>query len=603
MEGDESYRRTSFDGSKRLREDNRRLREDNQRLLQAVHQNASSSSAEATGPTLAVYNTANAELERKNEMLSKQAELLMHELDEAHNAVRHRDQCMENYVMQANEYERTVARLMADKQATEEALKQHQAKVLDQKQTIEKLSSEVDEAKSATRILQDRTEAKSSQLKELEEECSSLMKRLESESNRNNDLQTMLEAKSEETNAARLRLEKSEKSLQIAKSESAERLEAIVELKHCLSQAKQGEETAKKEMEKCREELNVALLSYDKVEMVCRTLKDQVEALTQDRLKDAKSIEEMVQAVESLKDQHAAEISKQQEHIDELTVTNANTFSLNERILREKNDLEKQHLRQQRAHKEERCRVKTTVQSLTDRISQSESNLDEQNKENKILNQSQSDMAHKIQSLQEELNAERSTLLQERKRADAIGKELKTFKHDCEVQASKHERQINQLKKDVEISGHQQRCSVTDREAEIVSFQQRLEEEVSKYQQLIQTKNELYQEQEAKLSEERDICHRLLERNREVNESLNVLSEQNMSLGQMMEEQTGKMESLGLAMEEAQGRLIDADADLIRAVKDKEKSIEREKEVRRDLRKVQAELDHVRKFGQDNVCR
>ena len=92
MEGDESYRRTSFDGSKRLREDNRRLREDNQRLLQAVHQNASSSSssAEATGPTLAVYNTANAELERKNEMLSKQAELLMHELDEAHNAVRHR---------------------------------------------------------------------------------------------------------------------------------------------------------------------------------------------------------------------------------------------------------------------------------------------------------------------------------------------------------------------------------------------------------------------------------------------------------------------------------------------------------------------------------
>ena len=54
----------------------------------------------------------------------------MHELDEAHNALRHRDQCLENYAMQSTEYEKTVARLMADNQATEEALKRHQAKVL-----------------------------------------------------------------------------------------------------------------------------------------------------------------------------------------------------------------------------------------------------------------------------------------------------------------------------------------------------------------------------------------------------------------------------------------------------------------------------------------
>lgn len=534
-------------------------------------------------------------------MLSKQADLLMHELDEAHNAIRHRDQCLENYSLQATEYERTVARLMADEQAAEEAIKQHQEKILEQKNTIEKLSSEVDHANSATKMLKAGMEENSLQIKELEEERSSLQKSLESESNRTSDLLTMLEAKSKEVNTIQSNLEEMYKSLQAAKAESAERLKVIVELKQSLSQAKQSEETAKENAKKCREEVDAALASYDKVEMVCKLLKDQVESLAQERSTDAKSIEEMAQVVESIKNKHATEISKQREYIDELIVANANTSSLNERILRERDDIEKQNLRHQRAHEEERSRVKTTVQTLTDRMIQSESKLDEQNKENKVLSQSQSDMVQRIESLKEELEAERSTLLQKCKRADAISKELRSLKHDNEEQASKYERQISQLSKDMEISGHQQRCGDADREAQIVSLQQRLGEEASKFQQLIQTKNKLYQEQEVKLTEEREICHKLLERNREVNENLNVLSGKNMNLSQIVEEQNDKMESLGLALEEF--RLTNVEADLVRAVADRDERIEREKEARKDLRKVQAELDHIRKFGQDNGCR
>ena len=602
MEGDESYRWTSFDGNKQLREDNRRLREDNQRLLRAV-QDASSSSAVAPPPAPPLAVNTNAEMQRKNEMLSKQADLLMRELDEAHNAVRHRDQCLENYSMQATEYERTVARLMADKQAAEEALKQHQEKILEQKDAIEKLSSEVNHANSETRMLKARMEENSLQIKELEEEQSSLQKRLESESNKNSDLQAMLEGNSKEVNTAQSNLEETDKSLQAAKAESAERLKAMVDLQQRLSQAKQSEEMAEKEAKKCREEVDAALASYDKVEMVCKLLKDQVESLAQERSTDVKSIEEMAQVVESLKDQHATEISKHRVYIDELIAANANTSSLNERILRDKKDIEKQNLRQQRTHEEERSRVKTTVQTLTDRILQSESKLDEQNKENKVLTQSQSDMAQRIESLKEELEAERSTLLQECQRAHAISKELRSLNQDYEEQASKYERQISQLNKDVEISGHQQRCGDADREEKIVSLQQRLEEEASKFQQLIQTKNKLFQEQEAKLTEEREICHKLLERNREVNENLNVLSGRNMDLGQIVEEQNDKMESLGLTLEDAQSRLTNVEADLVRAVADRDERIEREKEVRKDLRKVQAELDHIQKFGQDNGCR
>ena len=206
MEGDESYRWTSFDGNKQLREDNRRLREDNQRLLRAV-QDASSSSAVAPPPAPPLAVNTNAEMQRKNEMLSKQADLLIRELDEAHNAVRHRDQCLENYSMQATEYERTVARLMADKQAAEEALKQHQEKILEQKDAIEKLLSEVNHANSETRMLKARMEENSLQIKELEEEQSCLQKRLESESNKNSDLQAMLEGNSKEVNTAQSNLE------------------------------------------------------------------------------------------------------------------------------------------------------------------------------------------------------------------------------------------------------------------------------------------------------------------------------------------------------------------------------------------------------------
>lgn len=536
-------------------------------------------------------------------MLSKQADLLMHELDEAHNAVRHRDQCLENYSMQATEYERTVARLMADKQSAEEALKQHQEKILEQKDTIEKLSSEVNRAKSETRMLKAGMEENSLQIKELEEERSSLQKRLESESNKNGDLQAMLEGNSKEVNTAQSNLEEKDNTLKAVKVESAERLKAIVDLKQSLSQAKQSEEMAKKEAKKCREEVDAALASHDKVEMVCKLLKDHVESLAQERSTDIKSIEEMARVVESLKDQHATEISKHREYIDELIAANANTSSLNERILREKNDVEKQNLRQQRTYEEERSRVKMTVQTLTDRILQSESKLDEQNKENKVLTQFQSDMAHRFESLKEELEAERSTVLQECQRADAISKELRSLNQDYEEQASKYERQISQLNKDVEIGGHQQRCGNADREEKIVSLQQSLEEEASKFQQLIQTKNKLFQEQEAKLTEEREICHKLLERNREVNENLNVLSGRNMDLGQIVEEQNDKMESLGLTLEDAQSRLTNVEADLVRAVADRDERIEREKEVRKDLRKVQAELDHIQKFGQDNGCR
>ena len=602
MEGDESYRWTSFDGNKQLREDNRLLREDNQRLLRAV-QDASSSSSVAPPPAPPLAVNTNTEMQRKNEMLSKQADLLMHELDKAHNAVRHRDQCLENYSMQATEYERTVARLMADKQAAEEALKQHQEKILEQKDTIEKLSSEVNHANSETRMLKAGMEENSLQIKELEEERSSLKKRLESESNKNSDLQAMLEGNSKEVNTAQSKLEEIDHTLKAVKAESAERLKAMVELQQSLSQAKKNEEMAKKDAKKCREEVDAALASYDKVEMVCKLLKDQVESLAQERSTDIKSIEEMAQVVESLKDQHATEISKHREYIDELIVANANTSSLNERILREKNDIEKQNLRQQRTHEEERSRVKTTIQTLTDRILQSESKLNDQNKKNKVLTESQSDMAQRIECLKEELEAERSTVLQESQRADTISKELRSLNQDYEEQASNYERQISQLNKDVEICGHQQRCGDADREEKIVSLQQRLEEEASKFQQLIQTKNKLFQEQEAKLTEEREICHKLLERNREVNENLNVLSGRNMDLGQIVEEQNDKMESLGLTLEDAQSRLTNVEADLVRAVADRDERIEREKEVRKDLRKAQAELDHIQKFGQDNGCR
>ena len=602
MEGDESYRWTSFDGNKQLREDNRLLREDNQRLLRAV-QDASSSSSVAPPPAPPLAVNTNTEMQRKNEMLSKQADLLMHELDEAHNAVRHRDQCLENYSMQATEYERTVARLMADKQAAEEALKQHQEKILEQKDTIEKLSSEVNHANSETRMLKAGMEENSLQIKELEKERSSLQKRLVSESNKNSDLQAMLEGNSKEVNTAQSNLEEIDKTLKAVKAESAERLKAMVELQQSLSQAKKNEEMAKKDAKKCREEVDAALASYDKVEMVCKLLKDQVESLAQERSTDIKSIEEMAQVVESLKDQHATEISKHREYIDELIVANANTSSLNERILREKNDIEKQNLRQQRTHEEERSRVKMTIQTLTDRILQSESKLNDQNKKNKVLTESQSDMAQRIECLKEELEAERSTVLQESQRADTISKELRSLNQDYEEQASNYERQISQLNKDVEICGHQQRCGDPDREEKIVSLQQRLEEETSKFQQLIQTKNKLFQEQEAKLTEEREICHKLLERNREVNENLNVLSGRNMDLGQIVEEQNDKMESLGLTLEDAQSRLTNVEADLVRAVADRDERIEREKEVRKDLRKAQAELDHIQKFGQDNGCR
>ena len=611
MEGDESFRRTCFDGSKRLREDNRRLRQENQRLLQIIGNASSSSSsssaaaaAAAAAPSLAANANANAELERKNEMLSKQAELLMHELDEAHNAVRHRDQCLESYGMQATEFERTVASLVADKQSAEESFNQHQEKLRHQKNTIEKLSSELKAATLATRTLEADIEAKSLQIKELEEERSFLLNKLESASKRNDDLQAILGAKSEDVNGITFDLDERDKSLQVAKTEAAERATALVELKQCLSQTKQEGEIAKKETKKCRGELDVALASYDKVEMVCNLLKDQVESLTQERLTDAESIREMAQLVESLEVQHAAEILKRQECIDELTVTNANTSSLNERILREKNDLEKKYLRQQRAQEEERSQIKTTIQqSLTDRISLSESKLDKQSKENRIMSQSQSNMAHRIRSLEKELETERHNLLQQRKRADASSKELRSSRHEYEEEASKHERQITKMKKDLEINEHQRRCDNADREAEIMSLHQRLEEEASKYQQLVQTKNKLHRDQEAKLSQEREVCHRLLERNREVNENLNALSAKNMDLSQIVEEQNDKMESLGLALEDAQNKLTGINGDLSRALADQEERIGKEKEMRRELRKVQAELDHLRKFGDDSTER
>ena len=44
----------------------------------------------------------------------------------------------------------------------------------------------------------------------------------------------------------------------------------MVDLQQRLSQAKQSEEMAEKEAKKCREEVDAALASYDKVEMVCK---------------------------------------------------------------------------------------------------------------------------------------------------------------------------------------------------------------------------------------------------------------------------------------------------------------------------------------------
>ena len=63
------------------------------------------------------------------------------------------------------------------------------------------------------------------------------------------------------------------------------------------------------------------------------------------------------------------------------------------------------------------------------------------------------------------------------------------------------------------------------------------------------------------------------------------------------------MESLGLALEDASCRLTNVEADLVRAVADRDEQIEQEKEVRKELRKVQVELDHIQKFGQDYGCR
>lgn len=633
MEGDESFTRAGFGGTatKRLRDDNRQLKasleessqrirsltnqahqllEENERLRHTVangepapasvhpplHVNAGADAASAPA--------SDAELQRKNEMLSKQAELLVHELDEAHNAIRHRDQCLETYGMQTSDLERTIAGLMADRQAAEKSLFEHQEKVNAQKMTIEKLSLNFDGATLTATKLEADSEAKSSQIKETEEERDTLLNKLENVSNRNTDLQAMLEAKNKETDAIRSNFEESNTALQDVRKESTETSEIIAKMEQSLSEANQKEQIARKETEEVKQELDAALMSYDKVEAVCRLLKDQVETLNQERLVDTKSAEDMVQLVTSLKAQHATEISQQQECIDELTVGNANISSSNQRILREKNALEKQHQRQQRAQEEDRAKVKQTIQTLTDRISQSESKLDEQSKENKVLDQSQSGMAQRIQSLKEELEKERCNVLQECERADATNKELRSLQHAYADERAKSERRMAQLTKDLEINRHQQRCGNADRETEIISWHQKREEESSKYQDLIQTKDQLYQDQEAKLSEEREVCHRLLERNREVNHDFNVLSTENMDLSQIREEQSEKLESLALALEETQSKLVDMGGELSRALEDQHEWNAKEKKMRRELREVQAKLEHVKKFGpatDDNV--
>ena len=634
MEGDESFTRASFGGTatKRLRDDNRQLKvaleessqrihsltnqahqllEENERLRHAVangepaptsapapasvhlplHVNADANAASALAPA------SDAELQRKNEMLSKQAELLMHELDEAHNVIRHRDQCLETYGMQTSDLERTIAGLTADRQAAEKSLFEHQEKVHAQKKTIEKLSLDFDGATLTAAKLEADSEAKSSQIKELEEERDTLLNKLENLSSRNADLHAMLEAKNKETDTIRSNFEENNTVLQATRKESAERSETIDKMEQDLSEANQKERIARKETEEVKQELDAALMSYDKVEAVCRLLKDQVETLNQERLVDTKSVEDMAQLVTSLKAQHATEISQQQECIDELTVGNANISSLNQRILREKDALEKQHQRQQRAQEEDRAKVKQTIQTLTDRISQSESKLDEQSKENKVLDQSQSDMAQRIQSLKEELEKERCNVLEQSERVNVTNKELRSLQHAYADERAKSERRMAQLTKDLEINRHQQRCGNADRETEIMSWHQRLEEEASKYQQLIQTKDQLYQDQEAKLSEEREVCHRLLERNREVNHDFNVLSTKNMELSQIREEQSEKLESLALALEETQSKLVDMGGELSRALEDQLEWKAKEKELRRELREVQAELEHVKKFG------
>jgi peptidoglycan hydrolase CwlO-like protein len=81
------------------------------------------------------------------------------------------------------------------------------------------------------------------------------------------------------------------------------------------------------------------------------------------------------------------------------------------------------------------------------------------------------------------------------------------------------------------------------------------------------------------------------------------LSAKNMDLSQIVEEQNDKMESLGLALEDAQNKLTGINGDLSRALADQEERIGKEKEMRRELRKVQAELDHLRKFGDDSTER
>ena len=562
----------------------RQLLSENQRLRDA------NACASITGELLVNSSNNDAAVKSKNELLSKQSELLFGELDEAHNAIRLRDQNVNALSFQVSELESSLARLSADKQIAESNALQRLEENRESQNTIDQLKLEVKKTRS-------RMAAEIDGKKELEEECNSLSSKIAIITDRAQDLQGKLSVTSKETNTMARNLRMAKGELDVTKRDAEDKARTISELESKLSDARDQELDVKEQARKHKEELDDALISCDKAEAKSKLLQDRVDSLTQERIVEAKKMEEFGKVVGDLKKRHISEISLRQGAIDELSIKNANIVSSFQRALREKEDLEKKCNRQVQVHENERAKVKGSIESLTDRIAQAEAQLDCANKENQSLRQIQSELEGRILSVTEEIDDERTNARREKDRADGTAKEVRSLKHAYEDGMAKSQRQVSQMEKDLQIGREQHRKRDEDREADLVALREKLDEETVRYQELIRHKNDLYLQQEAKLSEEREVCHRLLERNKEINRSINALAAEKIELTRIVVEHEDKVECLSHALKDAEAKIVGIGKELSESIQDQQDRVSKERDLRKELRDVKSELDYVRKFG------
>ena len=532
-------------------------------------------------------------LRSNNELMLKQsAELLLGELDEAHNTIRLRDQRVDALALQVSELETALARLSSDKKAAEANALQRIEENNENQKTIDKLRLEVKETRSRMAI---EIEEKN----ELEEECTSLSSKIAVISDRSQDLQAKLSITSQEANTMASNLKKAKRELDVMKGDTEEKEKTIFELKRNLSLAIDQEHDAKEQIREHKEELDNVLISYDKAEAKNKLLQDRVDSLTQERMVETKNVEEFGQLLTALKERHTSEISLRQGSIDELSIENANLASSVQRILREKEDIEKECSQQAQVQENERAKVKESVGTLTDRIAKAEAQLDDANKENQVLCQRQSEMEDRILSLKEELKDERTSCRREKDRAEKGSKELRSMKNKYEDNVLASQRRQSQMETDLQIVTEQHRKRDDDQKAEIIALREKLEEETARYQDLIRHKTTLYIQQEAKLSEEREICHQLLERNKEINRSISILAAEKIDLTRIVAEHEDKIECLSHALKEAEDKIIGIGKELSESIQEQQDRIVKERELRKGLRHIESELDYVKKFGAD----